>query len=85
MQRPAKPWTPVRFRPPPPFRPDGGTGRHKGLKIPRPKRRAGSIPAPGTIRLHALLLAKHFQITPFADIIRGLLWALAHFLFVERE
>ena len=29
--------------------PDGGIGRHKGLKIPRLKGRAGSIPAPGTI------------------------------------
>src|SRR6185436_20906452 len=27
---------------------DGGTGRRTGLKIPRPHRRAGSIPAPGT-------------------------------------
>ena len=31
---------------------DGGTGRHKGLKIPRHlKRRAGSIPVPGIARL----------------------------------
>ena len=40
MQRPAKPWTPVRFRPQPLFVskricPGGGTGRRKGLKIPR--------------------------------------------------
>ncbi len=43
IQRPAKPWTPVRFRPQPPFiymdiiyhGPGGGIGRHKGLKIPR--------------------------------------------------
>ena len=49
MQRPAKPWTPVRFRPQPcllnegvftPWKsrlecPGGGTGRRKGLKIPR--------------------------------------------------
>ena len=27
---------------------DGGIGRRTGLKIPRPHRRAGSIPAPGT-------------------------------------
>lgn len=26
----------------------GGTGRHKGLKIPRPKKRAGPSPASGT-------------------------------------
>ena len=55
MQRPAKPWTPVRFRPQPPnmrnkFCPGGGIGRHKGLKIPRLNGRAGSIPAPGTIK-----------------------------------
>ena len=54
MQRPAMPWTPVRFRPQPPnienkFCPGGGIGRHKGLKIPRLNGRAGSIPAPGTI------------------------------------
>jgi hypothetical protein len=29
-------------------RPDGETGRHKGLKIPRLNGCAGSIPAPGT-------------------------------------
>lgn len=28
---------------------DGEIGRHKGLKIPRFKRHAGSIPAPGTM------------------------------------
>ncbi len=28
--------------------PGGGTGRHKGLKIPCPQGRAGSSPAPGT-------------------------------------
>ena len=28
--------------------PGGGIGRHKGLKIPRRKLRAGSSPAPGT-------------------------------------
>lgn len=39
MQRPAKPSTPVRFRPPPPENaayfdcPDDEIGRHKGLKI----------------------------------------------------
>ena len=27
----------------------GGTGRHKGLKIPRSKIRTGSIPVSGTI------------------------------------
>ena len=27
----------------------GGTGRHKGLKIPRRKKRTGSIPVTGTI------------------------------------
>ena len=31
--------------------PGGGIGRHKGLKIPRRKLRAGSSPAPGTIKL----------------------------------
>ncbi len=32
--------------------PGGGIGRHKGLKIPRRKLRAGSSPAPGTIFIH---------------------------------
>ncbi len=31
-------------------RPGGGIGRHKGLKIPRLCGRAGSSPAPGTIK-----------------------------------
>ena len=31
------------------FCPGGEIGRRKGLKIPRPHGRAGSIPAPGTI------------------------------------
>ena len=63
MQRTATPFTPVRFRPQPPILlyipktkynallkgcPGGGIGRHKGLKIPRRKLRAGSSPAPGT-------------------------------------
>jgi hypothetical protein len=34
----------------PGLRPGGEIGRHKGLKIPRQKCRAGSIPALGTIR-----------------------------------
>ncbi|MCD6025917.1 MAG: hypothetical protein K0R08_436 [Solimicrobium sp.] len=29
---------------------DGGIGRRTGLKIPRWKQRAGSIPAPGTTK-----------------------------------
>ena len=57
MQRPAKPRTPVRFRPQPPLFssskhftcPSGGIGRRKGLKIPRPQGHAGSNPASGTI------------------------------------
>ena len=55
MQRIANPSTPVRFRPQPQYNiiknvcPGGGIGRHKGLKIPRRKLRAGSSPAPGTI------------------------------------
>ncbi len=48
MQRFAKPWTPVRFRSQPPIGPGGGIGRRKGLKIPRERSRAGSIPASGT-------------------------------------
>jgi hypothetical protein len=32
-------------------RPDGETGRHKGLKIPRLNGCAGSIPAPGTTNI----------------------------------
>ena len=31
--------------------PGGGIGRHKGLKIPRGKLRAGSSPALGTIKI----------------------------------
>ena len=58
MQRTANPSTPVRFRPQPPiysilwvfYSLDGGIGRHKGLKIPRRQLRAGSSPAPGTIK-----------------------------------
>ena len=38
--------------------PLGGIGRHKGLKIPRPKSRAGSSPAAGTIGSNALIV--HF-------------------------
>ena len=34
--------------------PLGGIGRHKGLKIPRLKSRAGSSPAAGTIIKNAL-------------------------------
>ena len=33
--------------------PGGGIGRHKGLKIPRFNRRAGSIPALGTNKYEA--------------------------------
>ena len=52
MQRPAKPCTPVRFRPQPPtIGPGGEIGRRKGLKIPRWQHRAGSSPALGTINL----------------------------------
>ena len=42
--------------------PGGGTGRRKGLKIPRRKLRAGSIPAPGTNKIKDLAsnLAKAF-------------------------
>ena len=35
--------------------PLGGIGRHKGLKIPRLKSRAGSSPAAGTIRLEVII------------------------------
>jgi hypothetical protein len=34
--------------------PSGEIGRHKGFKIPRFSRRAGSIPASGTIKLMIL-------------------------------
>ncbi len=60
MQRIANPWTSVRLRARPPYfqlfdrrwlqiSPGGEIGRRKGLKIPRWKHRAGSIPALGTI------------------------------------
>ena len=54
MQRPAKPCTPVRFRPPPPMRQNGArvvklvdTADLKSAAYLN-KGRAGSIPAPGT-------------------------------------
>ncbi|VXA85114.1 hypothetical protein AERO8C_20264 [Aeromonas veronii] len=34
--------------------PSGEIGRHKGFKIPRRSRRAGSIPASGTIKIKEL-------------------------------
>ena len=40
---------------------DGGTGRRTGLKIPRPSRRAGSIPAPGTNLFRQPLQILHQQ------------------------
>ncbi len=40
------PWAPCNALP----CPDGEIGRHKGLKIPRGQLRAGSTPAPGTIK-----------------------------------
>ena len=56
MQRPAKPRTPVRFRPQPPsIGPGGEIGRRKGLKIPRWQHRAGSSPALGTMSDFAVL------------------------------
>lgn len=38
----------------PRYRPNGETGRRMGLKIPRSKGRAGSIPASGTIDIKGL-------------------------------
>jgi hypothetical protein len=67
MQRPAKPRTPVRFRPQPPEHdvcPGGETGRRKGLKIPREQSRAGSTPALGTI-LHLLNLSYISSMKPW--------------------
>ena len=50
MQWIANPSISVRLRVPPPLvSPGGEIGRRKGLKIPRSKGRAGSIPALGTI------------------------------------
>ena len=67
MQRTATPCTPVRFRPQPPLLrsppkicPGGEIGRRKGLKIPRWKHRAGSIPAPGTKPLFTTIHQKLF-------------------------
>ena len=46
--------------------PGGEIGRHKGLKIPRQKCRAGSIPALGTIiykdNYHAIKLRAHLKL-----------------------
>ena len=76
MQRIANPSTPVRFRPQPPIKfqnikkkveyqtlkcPGGGIGRHKGLKIPRRKLRAGSSPALGTIIKNEILACSNLQ------------------------
>ena len=36
------------------FRPDGETGRRKGLKIPHPQGYVGSSPTPGTIEINEL-------------------------------
>ena len=41
--------------------PGGGIGRHKGLKIPRRKLRAGSSPAPGTIFFLPQLIIKKLK------------------------
>ena len=72
MQRPAKPSTPVRFRLQPPYfllsRPGGGIGRHKGLKIPRGKLRAGSSPAPGTIFYFFTISSSRVSITQPVNI-----------------
>ena len=37
--------------------PDGGIGRHEGLKIPWPNSRTGSSPVPGTMKEASLLSA----------------------------
>ena len=62
MQRPAKPWTSVRFRSLPPriLGPGGGIGRRYGLKIRCPKGRAGSSPALGTKFNYLELLISSF-------------------------
>ena len=44
------------------IRPGGEIGRRKGLKIPRWKHRAGSIPAPGTKSI--LLVVRYRQLSP---------------------
>ena len=84
MQRIANPSTPVRFRPQPQCNiimyvcPGGGIGRHKGLKIPRRKLRAGSSPAPGTRYLYKTktyrdieIFAHIFAHNAFADKVVG--------------
>lgn len=54
MQRIANPYTSVQVRDASSnirfMGPDGGIGRHKGLKIPRPYGYAGSNPAPGSLK-----------------------------------
>ncbi len=44
-------------------RPGGEIGRRKGLKIPRPNGRAGSIPAPGTTFINRIYAWSH-QVKP---------------------
>ena len=69
--------------------PGGEIGRRKGLKIPRPHGRAGSIPAPGTIsmmidkdlneikiilkKIHKNLFLIFFMVALFALLYFGLL------------
>ena len=59
----------------------GGTGRHKGLKIPRPKKRTGSIPVTGTKEPQPHLGLRFFAYcrsgsNPFDADVR---WTSAHF------
>lgn len=54
-------------------RPGGGTGRRKGLKIPRPQGHAGSIPAPGTNKIKGLGVypPSHYPLNPFRGPLVG--------------
>ncbi len=51
--------------------PGGEIGRRKGLKIPRPKGRAGSTPAPGTISPVFLVPVLVLRFTRSVDFVCG--------------
>ena len=62
------PWAPRRICP------GGETGRHKGLKIPRPQGHAGSSPAPGT----RLKMEAEVGIEPAYTELQSAAWPLCH-------
>ena len=72
MRRFAKPFTRrLKSTPPPPFRPDGEIGRHKGLKIPRIERFVPVRPrlrAPSRASSQRCAFSAHFVFPPFLHL-----------------